>query len=148
MAVQVQFSHVVNADDDIGEFLANGVTAHRGNSGEFPENTLPAFKSGIEAGADWIELDIFRTKDGKLVDRWWFGCYGTPSILLVTDADFQMKGRYAFDCSLGIEGLSDVGQRSVREKQGLHGTCAGNVAGRDGRYIDKHMHTNLTVEID
>jgi glycerophosphoryl diester phosphodiesterase len=48
-------------------FLNNGVTAHRGNSGEFPENTMPAFKSGIEVGADWIELDIFRTKDGKLV---------------------------------------------------------------------------------
>lgn len=40
-------------------------------------------------------------------DRWWFGCYGDPKILLVTDADFQMKGRYQFDCSLGIEGLSD-----------------------------------------
>jgi glycerophosphoryl diester phosphodiesterase len=48
-------------------FLENGVTAHRGNSGEFPENTLPAFESGIELGADWIELDIYRTKDGKLV---------------------------------------------------------------------------------
>jgi glycerophosphoryl diester phosphodiesterase len=48
-------------------FLHNGVTAHRGNSGEFPENTLPAFASGIELGADWLELDIFRTKDGKLV---------------------------------------------------------------------------------
>ena len=48
-------------------FLRNGVTAHRGNSGEFPENTMPAFRSGIEIGADWLELDIFRTKDGKLV---------------------------------------------------------------------------------
>jgi len=48
-------------------FLRNGVTAHRGNSGEFPENTLPAFQSGIDVGADWIELDILRTQDGKLV---------------------------------------------------------------------------------
>lgn len=48
-------------------FLNNGVTAHRGNSGEFPENTLPAFASAIEIGADWIELDLFRTLDGKLV---------------------------------------------------------------------------------
>ncbi|MBI1347342.1 hypothetical protein GC163_13770 [bacterium] len=38
-------------------------------------------------------------------DRWWFGCYGDPKILLVTDANFQMQGRYEFDCSLGIEGL-------------------------------------------
>lgn len=48
-------------------FLNNGVTAHRGNSAEFPENTLPAFESGIEVGADWLELDILRTKDGQLV---------------------------------------------------------------------------------
>ncbi|MCA9014928.1 MAG: hypothetical protein KDA77_06300, partial [Planctomycetaceae bacterium] len=30
-------------------------------------NTMPAFKSGIEVGADWLELDMFLTKDGKLV---------------------------------------------------------------------------------
>lgn len=48
-------------------FLSNGVTAHRGNSGEFPENTIPAFQSGIDVGADWIELDILRTKDEQLV---------------------------------------------------------------------------------
>jgi glycerophosphoryl diester phosphodiesterase len=50
-----------------GAFLNNGVTAHRGNSGEYPENTLPALRSGIDVGADWIEVDIFRTRDGKLV---------------------------------------------------------------------------------
>lgn len=48
------------------QFLANGVTAHRGNSWEFPENTLPAFRSGITVGADWIELDLFLTSDGQL----------------------------------------------------------------------------------
>lgn len=47
-------------------FLDNGVTAHRGNSGEFPENTLAAFHSAIELGADWIELDVFLTRDGRL----------------------------------------------------------------------------------
>ncbi len=40
-------------------------------------------------------------------DRWWFGCYGDPKILLVTDADFNMLGRYEYDCSLGIVGLSN-----------------------------------------
>ena len=48
-------------------WLRNGVTAHRGNSVEHPENTIAAFQSGIDAGADWLELDIFRTRDGKLV---------------------------------------------------------------------------------
>ena len=48
-------------------FLSNGVTAHRGNSGEFPECTMPAFRSALKLGVDWIELDLFRCKDGKLV---------------------------------------------------------------------------------
>lgn len=48
-------------------FLSNGVTAHRGNSLVLPENTLPAIESGIEVGADWVEVDIFLTRDGKLV---------------------------------------------------------------------------------
>lgn len=39
-------------------------------------------------------------------NRWWFGCYGDPKILLVTDTDFEMQGRYPLDCSLGIERLS------------------------------------------
>ncbi len=38
-------------------------------------------------------------------NRWWFGCYGTPKILLVTDAKFKMIGRFEFDCSLGIVGV-------------------------------------------
>lgn len=45
----------------------NGVTAHRGNSSEYPENTLAAFESAILLGADWIELDVLRTKDGYIV---------------------------------------------------------------------------------
>lgn len=50
-----------------GNFLNNGVTAHRGDSVHFPENTMPALLAGIGAGADWIELDIFRTSDDQLV---------------------------------------------------------------------------------
>src|SRR5690554_6649321 len=45
----------------------SGITAHRGNSGEYPENTIPAFESAIAMGVDWAELDIHLTKDGKLV---------------------------------------------------------------------------------
>ncbi len=40
-------------------------------------------------------------------DRWWFGCYGSPQILLVTDAEFHLQGRYEFNGSLGIEALPD-----------------------------------------
>jgi len=48
-------------------FLTNGITAHRGNPRDFPENTLPGFNDGIALGADWLELDIQLSKDGQVV---------------------------------------------------------------------------------
>src|SRR5690554_4353846 len=47
--------------------VIKGVTAHRGNSWDYPENTLPAFENAIALGVDWAELDVHHTKDGKLV---------------------------------------------------------------------------------
>lgn len=41
--------------------------AHRGFSGNYPENTMLAFEKAIEAGADGIELDVHFTKDGEIV---------------------------------------------------------------------------------
>ena len=59
-------------------------------------------------------------------DRWWFGCYGEPKILLVTDANFKMKGRHEIDCSLGIEGLTGgrllVGNGRCEKDKGCNGT--------------------------
>lgn len=43
------------------------VIAHRGYSGEAPENTLAAFKKAIEAGCDMLELDIHFSKDRQIV---------------------------------------------------------------------------------
>jgi glycerophosphoryl diester phosphodiesterase len=43
------------------------VIAHRGAKGEAPENTLAAFKLGLEQGCDGIELDIHLSKDGELI---------------------------------------------------------------------------------
>ena len=40
-------------------------------------------------------------------DRWWFGCYGDPRVLLVTDAEFRMKGKYELDCAYGVERFGD-----------------------------------------
>lgn len=40
------------------------IIAHRGYMQFAPENTLPAFKLAIEAGADLVELDYYHSKDG------------------------------------------------------------------------------------
>lgn len=42
-------------------------TAHRGASGYAPENTLAAFRLGVDQGADLVESDVQRSKDGVLV---------------------------------------------------------------------------------
>jgi glycerophosphoryl diester phosphodiesterase len=41
--------------------------AHRGSSAAAPENTLAAFRLGVEQGSDLIESDVQRSKDGALV---------------------------------------------------------------------------------
>ena len=42
------------------------VTAHRGASLQAPENSLAAFRAAIAAGADFIELDVQRLRDGTV----------------------------------------------------------------------------------
>jgi glycerophosphoryl diester phosphodiesterase len=43
------------------------VIAHRGASGEAPENTLAAFRRAAEAGAQFIETDLQLSRDAQLV---------------------------------------------------------------------------------
>lgn len=45
---------------------AIAVTAHRGASDYYPENTMSAFAGAVEQGADWIELDVQQSKDGYI----------------------------------------------------------------------------------
>lgn len=44
-----------------------GIVAHRGDSVNAPENTMPAFEMALLENPDWIELDVFQTKDGVIV---------------------------------------------------------------------------------
>ena len=43
------------------------IYAHRGSKGNYPENSMLAFKKAIESGVDGLEFDIHMTKDGELV---------------------------------------------------------------------------------
>ncbi|MGW1254340.1 glycerophosphodiester phosphodiesterase [Streptomyces sp. NPDC002513] len=43
------------------------VVAHRGASGSAPENTLAAIDKAAAMGFRWVENDVQRTKDGRLV---------------------------------------------------------------------------------
>lgn len=56
---------------------------------------------------------------------WWFGCYGSPRVLLRADADYKLTGRWEFDASLGIEALPDgrflIGQNTAQKGAGHTG---------------------------
>lgn len=43
------------------------ITAHRGSSIKYPENTMLAFVGALNEQANWIELDVQETKDDVLV---------------------------------------------------------------------------------
>ena len=43
------------------------VISHRGEHLHHPENTMPAFEEAVRLGADYIEVDVRTTADGKLV---------------------------------------------------------------------------------
>lgn len=43
------------------------IVAHRGYSGKYPENTIPSFEAAVKTEADFVELDVRRTRDKRLV---------------------------------------------------------------------------------
>jgi glycerophosphoryl diester phosphodiesterase len=49
------------------DHTAHPIIAHRGASGERPENTLAAFERAVELGADALEFDVRLTADGQVV---------------------------------------------------------------------------------
>src|SRR5690242_16930661 len=43
------------------------VHGHRGAMALRPENTIPSFEEAIRGGADYIEMDVYPTRDNVLV---------------------------------------------------------------------------------
>lgn len=43
------------------------VIGHRGSPQSAPGNTMASFRSAIEEGADWVEIDVQETADGEVV---------------------------------------------------------------------------------
>ncbi len=84
------------------------IVAHRGDSVNAPENTRPAFELALLENADWVELDVFRTKDGVIV--------------ISHDDDLsRTAGQKLFIHDLTYEEFSrlDVGKRFSKKFEGL-----------------------------
>lgn len=61
------FSQVFAEQPTVGERKQVDNVAHRGATGYAPENTIAAFDLAVEMKADYIEIDVQRSKDGELV---------------------------------------------------------------------------------
>lgn len=55
-----------NAESEM-KLPERGICAHRGAMETHPENTIPAFREAVKAGAHMIEFDVQLTKDNELV---------------------------------------------------------------------------------
>ena len=100
------------------------VIAHRGASGSYPENTLLAFQQAIEAGTDWIELDVMTTHDDIVIvshdtraDRCTDGAGHIPSMTLAEvkqlDAGVRTGKIFAGECIPTLhEALDCIGDKA------------------------------------
>ena len=61
------FSQAFAVEQTVGERKQVENVAHRGATGYAPENTIAAFDLAVDMKADYIEIDVQRSKDGKLV---------------------------------------------------------------------------------
>ncbi|MCD6121507.1 MAG: glycerophosphodiester phosphodiesterase [Spirochaetales bacterium] len=78
------------------------VTAHRGFSGRYPENTLLAFKKAFEAGADFIEFDLRLTKDD----------------VPIVSHDATLKRVYNEDIKIAFLTFKEVKEKGLMENSG------------------------------
>ncbi|HEX4213092.1 MAG TPA: glycerophosphodiester phosphodiesterase family protein [Candidatus Dormibacteraeota bacterium] len=95
------------------------VGAHRGNSSEFPENTLAAFRSALDLGVDVVECDVHPSSDGALV------VIHDPTLDRTTDGSglvlhHTLEELRALDAGQGerVPLLSELGEL-VRDRVGL-----------------------------
>lgn len=101
---------------------------HRGDSKNYPENSLEAIISAIHAGADNIEIDVYKTKDGVLV------LMHEPTLDRCTDYS-RKKGKDGLPTSNTV---TDWTFEQLRQLRLVHG-------GRYTEYVIPTLEEVLTV---
>jgi len=84
---------------------------HRGAKREHPENTLAAFKTAFDRGADAVELDVHATGDGVVIvnhDPTVGSAFGAQSGRRIDELDWKTLAAAATSSKLRIPTLADV----------------------------------------
>ncbi len=118
---------------------AGGIASHNGKFivvGGLPEgveeNYLYEYNASFEfqkrhvLPSGWTRLGIQAAAHADGV--WWFGCYGNT--LLKVSSDFEMLGRYSFDCGYGIEQARGGGLLTAGGESSPDNGCSGWVTKR------------------
>lgn len=96
------------------------VIAHRGASGYLPEHTLPAYAMAYALGADFIELDLVRTRDGHFIALHDLYLEPTTDVATVYPHRARADGRwYAVDFT-----LAEIARLRVHERTWRNGRPA------------------------
>jgi len=83
---------VINSEKAL---TAINISAHRGASRQAPENTLPAIEAAIESMADYAEIDVQESSDGRIVLMHDLTLMRTAGVdLYVSDLTFRQLRRY------------------------------------------------------
>lgn len=90
---------MINAEKAL---TAVNISAHRGASRQAPENTLPAIESAIDSMADYAEIDVQESSDGRVVLMHDLTLMRTAGVdLYVSDLTFRQLRRYDVGSWLG-----------------------------------------------
>jgi glycerophosphoryl diester phosphodiesterase len=84
------------------------IVAHRGASTKAPENTVPAFEQAIKDGADFVETDVYRTRDGMIV------CMHDPTLNRTTNGE-----GYVFEKTIDYVRSLDAGSWFSEKYRGV-----------------------------
>ncbi|MBM7588105.1 glycerophosphoryl diester phosphodiesterase [Bacillus pakistanensis] len=111
VALTLFFSPFQQADAAVsnGNLKQVDNVAHRGAAGYAPENTIAAFDKAVEMKADYIEIDVQRSKDGELV------IIHDTTINRTTDGTGQVKD-LTFDQLRSFDAGSWMGEQFSGEK--------------------------------
>ncbi len=80
------------------------VYAHRGGRSFSPENSMPAYKSTLRLGADWVDMDAALTKDGEVLIT--HDLVANADIARGPDGKFIAANRQALENLSGTERLA------------------------------------------
>jgi hypothetical protein len=97
---------------------AGGMEHHEGRFyvvGGLPENVDENYVYEYDATFQFVQRHVIASGHTHLgiqtaafaEGKWWFGCYGSPAVTLVTDAEFRVLSNHPFNCSLGVVGLGE-----------------------------------------